>query len=208
MLESGYLAPAPSAGQGSDNGGNHAGADDTNGKNDFPLGSSEIRDECVGQLLDGIEWGIGIVDPDGRGRRDQNGGHDGLGYDRSNGGVPAGGRIVFRMQAFVGDGGLLVKDHPRHDHRTDIGGNQHHVVGVAERSLCQPGQHGLQMGMADPGDSEEDQLKGAHGQRDSFYPSVGPGPYDHQQGGCGQTNPEEAWFAKELTYPSNSRKFR
>jgi hypothetical protein len=59
-----------------------------------------------------------------RGGSDQNRRHDELRQDRSKRRVGARHAKVGDSDLFLDDGGLLVKHHPGHDHRADIGGDQ------------------------------------------------------------------------------------
>ena len=56
--------------------------------------------------------------------RDQHGGHDQLGQYGPDKRVGARGRKVGDGQLLLDDGALLEEDHPRHDHRADIGGDE------------------------------------------------------------------------------------
>ncbi len=127
-----------------------------------------------------------VMGGDGRGGRHQHRGHHELGDDSADGGVPAGGRQMLGTQLLIGHRRLLVEDHPRHDHRADIGGDEIHVVLVGEGNSHRLGGHGRQVRMGDPGDAEEGEFEQTHGDGRSLDPAIGAGHHDQEQGAGGQ----------------------
>jgi len=65
------------------------------------------------------------------------------------------------VQPFLDHGRLLVKDHPRHDHGPDIGGDEIEIAVIAQRQTGQPRQHLLPVGMRLPRDPNESKFEKA-----------------------------------------------
>ena len=138
MAVAGDLAQAPGQGQRRDDRRHQAGADDAQPEHQAPYPDPEVGGQGGAQIADRRQIGFRAIPRQGGGGGHEHGGHDQLGDQSAERGVPARGGEMFGPQLFVGDGGLLVEHHPRHDHRADVGGHQVHVVVVGHRDL-----HGL-----------------------------------------------------------------
>ena len=89
----------------------------------------------LSHIADRGQHRIRIAAPDRGGAGDQHRRHDQLRDQRTDRGIPPGGRKMLRPQLLIGDGGLLVEHHPGHHHRTDIRRRQIQIVGISKWNI-------------------------------------------------------------------------
>ncbi len=96
VLIAGQFAETPGHGQGDDDSRHHARPDNTEAEDELAGGSAEIGDQGVDDLPNGVQGAVGIRLANRRRGGDQDGDHDELGHDCSNGCIPLSIPIVLR----------------------------------------------------------------------------------------------------------------
>ena len=110
-------------------------------------------------------------------------------------------------QLFVGNRGLLIENHPRHDHRADIGGDQIEIVGVGPGNAHRIVQHRAGPRPGRPGDDEKRQFEQSHRNRRALHPAVGSGHHDGDQHQGGKRQRDRARHAIHVPYPCHAGQF-
>jgi hypothetical protein len=87
--------------------------------------------------------------------------------------VPSRGSQMLGFQPFIRHRRLLVEDHPRHDHRADIGRDEIEISVVAQRQVAEAGGELPRIGMRPPRDPDEGQLEESQHDRHAFDRAIG-----------------------------------
>ena len=168
MLGAENFAQRPRRGQRHHDGRDHGGTRQAETEQELAGGFAKVRRDRLGDLLHGVERAGLHGFSQRRRRRNQHRGHDDLRHRRAECGVHTRGRQVVERQAFFHDRRLLVKYHPGHDHRADIGGDQVQVFWLLPGDIGGSRRHGGKVGMGPPGDEQKHHLKCADGDRYAF----------------------------------------
>ena len=116
--------------------------------------------------------------------------------------------IVLRPQPLIGDRGLLVEDHPRHDHGADIGRRQIEIVLVGIGNVeADPASNACRVRMRRPGDEEERQLEQPDGDRRPLDPAIRAGEHHGQQRDRGDRQRGDARQAVQLAHAGDAGEF-
>jgi hypothetical protein len=168
----------------------------------FP--SAQVRAEGAGDLGHGVERHPSMPAVD-RGRQgDYHRDHDPLGHDTSDRGVVALLVQVGGSEALVDDGSLLVEDHPGHDDRTNVGGQQRQVGRVPQGQVAEASEDLVDTGVAEQHGRHEGQLGQADGYTDALDPAVTAAESEADQKGRGHGHSEPFGQPEQFTNPGDS----
>ena len=142
-----------------------------------------------------------------RRRRHENGDHDKLRHHCADRGIPARRLEVLGPETFVGHCGLMIENHPRHDHRPDVRRDEVEITFVGDRDANGLSREAGQIRMGRPRHPEEGEFKQADRNRRAFDPAIGPGQYDQKQRSPGKREAERSGHSVELADACNAREF-